>query len=79
MKRGNCLVSDGRRSNSLRLRKEKFELDNKGGGRNALNRTSEQRFEKPIQEFEVPPLQRCEMLIGHVAIGFCLEKYHLKF
>lgn len=54
MKRGNCLVSDGRRkSNRLRLRKEKFELDNKGGGRNALSRASEQCFEEPKEDFEV--------------------------
>lgn len=42
MKRGNWLVSNGRRkSNCLRLRKEKFELDNKGRGRNALSRESD--------------------------------------
>lgn len=68
MKRGNCLVSDGRRSNSLRLRKEKFELD-KRRGRNALYRASEQCFQKPMQEFEVLPLQRCEMLIRDVVLG----------
>lgn len=42
MKRGNWLVSDGRRkSNCLRLRKGKFELDNKGRVRNALSRESD--------------------------------------
>lgn len=42
MKRGNWLVSNGRRkSNCLRLRKGKFELDNKGRGRNALSRESD--------------------------------------
>lgn len=42
MKRGNWLVSDGRRkTNCLRLRKEKFELDNKGRGRNALSREND--------------------------------------
>lgn len=62
MKRGNCLVSGGRRkSNSLRLRKEKFELDNKGGGRNALSRAVEQCFGKSKEEFEVPSPQRCEI------------------
>lgn len=36
------MVSDGRRKrNCLRLRKEKFELDNKGRGRNALSRQSD--------------------------------------
>lgn len=36
------MVSDGRRkSNHLRLRKEKFELDNKGRGMNALSRESD--------------------------------------
>lgn len=53
MKRGNCSVSDGRRkSNRLRLRKEKFELDNKGGGRNVLSGAGEQCFEEPKEEFE---------------------------
>lgn len=62
MKRGNYLVSDGRRkSNCLRLRKEKFELDNKGGGRNPLSRASEPCFEEPKEEFQVPLLQRCEI------------------
>ena len=62
MKRGNCLVSDGRRkSNRLRLRKEKFELDNKGRGRNALSRESERCFEEPKEELEVPSVLRCEI------------------
>ena len=62
MKRGNCLVSDGRRkSNRLRLRKEKFELDNKGRGRNALSSASARWFEEPKEAFEVPLLQRCEI------------------
>lgn len=62
MKRGNYLVSDGRRkSNRLRLRKEKFVLDNKGGRRNALSRASECCFEEPKEEFEVLSLQRCEI------------------
>lgn len=62
MKRGNCLVSNGRRkSNRLRLRKEKFELDNKGRGRNALSRASEQCFAESKEEFEVPSFQRCEI------------------
>ena len=56
------MVSDGRRkSNRLRLRKEKFELDNKGRGRNALSRESERCFEEPKEELEVPSVLRCEI------------------
>lgn len=74
------MVSDGRRkSNHFRLRKEKFELDNKGGGRNVLSRASERCFEEPKEEFEVPSLQRGEIKIRYISDRFRYGKYHLKF